>query len=263
MKIRIYDKEELSFFPLYAFTANYDSFQPKTVRPTGYEMPQIFLVNSGNGILNIGNESFILTENDFFYIDADIPHEYSGTDALFHTSYLSFFGSGFDGIKSYYNLGDYGVYKNKNRGSFALSVKKLVDVFDNTDELSSLCALTFGTVTEFFDEACKKEYDDIERVLKFIEENYSKPLTLGDILSCYPYSKAKLCRDFKEKYSESIFDVLTKIRLSHARHLITNFPHIGLKSIAASCGFSDVSYFCKMYKRKYGHTPKGEESRRL
>lgn len=256
MKIRIYEKNELSFFPLYASTSNFNAFQPKTVRPEGYEMPQIFLINSGSGILNVKGESYALGANDFFYIDKNVPHEYYGNDDDFKTSYLSFFGNGFEGISKYYSLKEYGMYENKNRGTFENSLKNLFEVFNTTREISSLCSLTYSAVISFFDEACKKEYEPIEAVYKHLEENYSKMLTLDDILKIYPYSKAKLCRDFKEKYTFTIFEALTNIRLRHARFLINRFPHMSLKNIVSSCGFNDVSYFCKMYKRKYNKTPK-------
>ena len=65
-------------------------------------------------------------------------------------------------------------------------------------------------------------------------------------------------RDFKQKYKITIFEMLTRIRLSHARNMINSNPHLKLTSIAASCGFNDVSYFCKMYKRLYDCSPKSE-----
>ena len=256
MKIRIYEKGDLDFFPFYAYTSNFNAPQPKISRFSGYEMTQIFLVNSGSGILDIMGKSYSLDKNDFFYIDKDVPHEYYGSGDDFKISYLSFISSSFESVKKYYGLKEYGVYKNKNRGSFEASVKNLFQVFDITREISTLCSLTFSTIISFFDEACKKEYEPIEIIYKHLEANYSKMLTLDDILLVYPYSKAKLCRDFKEKYSMTIFEALTAIRLRHAKELITNFPHISLNVIASSCGFNDVSYFCKMYKRKYNSTPK-------
>lgn len=81
-------------------------------------------------------------------------------------------------------------------------------------------------------------------------------ITLDDILTFYPHSKSKLCHDFKEKYGLTIFDALIRIRLRNAHYMIKNNPYIKLREIAKACGFNDVSYFCKMYKRYYGETPK-------
>lgn len=256
MKIRIYEKNQLLFFPIYALTIDYNNMQGAVTRDNGYENPQIFLVNSGEGVLNIDNKSFTLSEGDLFFINENTPHSYFGTNEAFNTSYISFTGAGFDGIKKYYNLTDYGVYKNKNRGSFEASVKHLYKVYDTTHELSALSSMAFSSVISFFDEACLKESTPIESVYKYIEENYHKAISLDDILSVYPYSKAKLCREFKNVYNETIFEKITSVRLEHAHYMLKNFPHMTLREIAFSCGFNDVSYFCKMYKRAYAKAPK-------
>ena len=256
MKIRIYEKNQLSFFPIYALTIDYNTIQNAVTRENGYENPQIFLVNSGEGVLNIDNKSFTLSEGDLFFISAHTPHSYFGTNDAFTTSYISFTGAGFNGIKKYYNLMDYGIYKNKNRGSFEASVKHLYKVFDTTHELSALSSMAFSAVISFFSEVCLKESTPIEAVYKYLEENYRKAISLDDILSVYPYSKAKLCREFKKTYNETIFEKIASVRLEHAHYMLKNFPHLNLKEISFSCGFNDVSYFCKMYKRAYGKTPK-------
>ena len=258
MKTKIYNKEQMSFFPLYLTTIGNRCKQPRIKRINGYERHQIFLVNSGSGVLNIGGQQYIINKNDLFYIAAHIPHEYYGVDGVFETTYISFCGDGFEKIQQYYELGDFGVYKNKNSGSFKSAVENLHEIVDAIHETSTLCALTYSTVISYFDEACKKGYSPIEKVHNYLEENYSKMITLEDILTVYPYSKTKLCRDFKQKYKITIFEMLTRIRLSHARNMINSNPHLKLASIAASCGFNDVSYFCKMYKRLYDCSPKSE-----
>ena len=256
MKLKIYEPSQLAFFPLYISTIDYNMPQIRITRSEGYQMNQVFFVSSGSGILKVDGNVYHLNTNDFFYLAANIPHEYYGIDDEFSTTYISFFGNGFEGIKKYYNIGDYGVYKNKNRGLFITSVKNLYEVFDKTHETSTLCSLTFAAVISYFEEACKKECDVIESVYKYIEENYSKMISLDDILSQYPFSKAKLCKDFKSKYGVAIFEMITSIRLRNAQYMINNYPNLKLKSIAKSCGFNDVSYFCKMYKKQYNYTPK-------
>lgn len=256
MKIKMYSKEQLSFFPIYVTTIDIKFMQGRITRPEGYEMHQIFLVHGGCGILNIDGKSFEICENDLFYIAADVPHEYYGTDKNFMTTYISFCGSGFDSIRKYFHLGSYGIYKNKNRGAFKASVENLFEIFDTVHDTSVLCSHAFSTVITYFDEVCKKEYSPVETVYNYISENYSKMITLDDILSVYPYSKSKLCREFKEMYNQTVFDTLIGIRLRHAKHMINANPKLKLKDISISCGFNDISYFCKMYKRHYGCSPR-------
>lgn len=256
MKIKLYSDEQLSFFPVYAHTADIDYVQPKVTRTYGYEHHQIFLVEKGQAAVSIKNNSILLSENDMFYIGPDVPHEYYGVPDDFTTSFLSFSGKGMCDIKKYYGLYDFGIYQGKNKNKVKNAMKKVFDSLDAAHEVSTICAHTFSSIITFFDETCKKEYSPIENIYNFLEINYSKPISLDELLEIYPYSKAKLCRDFKEKYYMTVFEALISIRLKNAQRIINTNPHMKLQNISILCGFSDVSYFCKMYKRFFGNTPK-------
>ena len=207
-------------------------------------------------MLQINNTEFYLEENDLFYISANIPHSYSPIDENFSTSYLSFFGYGFEKIKKYYSLNSYGIYHKKAKGEFINSLQNLYEKLDSAHETPYLCALAFTTVISFFEEALKKQTSYIENVKNYLESNFQKNICLEDILSFYPYSKAKLCRDFKKTYNITIFDKLLSVRLRHAHEMLISNNNLKLKDIAQACGFNDVSYFCKMYKKRYSVSPK-------
>ena len=256
MKIKIFSPEQTTFFPLYPSTVDINSAQIPISRNEGYKNHQLFVVTDGNGILNIEDKIFNLENGDMFYIKKDIPHKYYGFDSSFSTTYISFFGDGFSGMEKYYMLKNYGVYKNKNSDNFKSYAEKLFKEIDTTDNLSKLCSLVFSAVVSFFSETQKEDIPLIEQVLNFLEKNYNRILTLDDILTLYPYSKTKLCRDFKKKYNITIFEMLTDIRLNYARFMIDENPKIKLNEVISSCGFNDLSYFCKLYKRKYGVSPK-------
>ena len=54
----------------------------------------------------------------------------------------------------------------------------------------------------------------------------------------------------------TVFEKILETRLLHAKSIIKSEPEVKLKQVAESCGFSDVSYFCKMYRRAFGESPK-------
>ncbi len=255
MKTKIYDNS-IPPFPLYPSTTDINFNQSAVARENGYPYDEIFIVKSGSGILTIEGNSYPLEENDMFYLHANVPHEYRRTGDNFVTSFLSYFGNGADTVREYYSLGNFGIFKNKNTGGFEAELSKLFEDFDEIYKASTLSAMTYNTVITFFDEACRIEYTPLEKVYGFLNANYAKPITLDDIISVYPYSKTKLCTDFKRKYGITVFDALTSIRLNHAQLMLRENPHIPLKNISVSCGFSDVSYFCKRYRKAYGHSPK-------
>lgn len=231
--------------------------QHRIFRPTGYHNDQIFLVADGNGIIKLSDEVFPLEKGDMFYLRAGVTHEYYGNNN-FETTYIAYDGDGVRGIRDYYSLGDFKLYSGKNLSAFEHNVETIISTFDSIKDIPTLCAITYSTVIGFFEENCKKEYTSIEEVYHYIESNYASLLTLDDILKFYPYSKAKLCREFKAKYNVTVFEKIIETRLLHAKNIIKSEPEVKLKQVAESCGFGDVSYFCKLYKRAFGESPKAK-----
>ncbi len=255
MKIKCYPPN-LPSFPLYPSTIELNERQSKIIRPKGYSFDEIFVVTDGAGLLEIDGETFTLEKNDMYYLKSGVSHGYTCIGDCFTTSYLSFFGEGRNTVRKYYSLGNFGIYKGKSQGRFESHLKELYSEFDGLQEFSTLSAMTYSCVIAFFDEACKKEYTPIEKVYNYLASHYSSPIILEDLLVFYPYSKTKLCTDFKNTYRKSIFDILTEIRIGHAREMLMLNPHLPLKNIAEASGYSDVSYFCKVYKKLLGTTPK-------
>lgn len=258
MKVKFYEEDQLNYFPLYPCTIDINYPQEKIIRPDGHIFHQIFIVSNGSGIVTVNNTKYTVNKGDMFYLGANVPHSYYGVDNNFKTSYLSFCGNGFENIKRYYNAKDFGVYNNKNTVSFEAQLTNFFECFDTLNELSDFCVSALAVVTAFFDIAHKKEYSPIETVYNFIKKSYFNAITLEDILEFYPFSKSKLCHNFKQKYKITIFEMLTKTRLENARYMIKSNPNIKLDQVAHSCGFNDTSYFCKMYKRFYAESPKNK-----
>ena len=137
MKSKIYD-DSLPTLPIYPSTADINYNQTEMSRENGYWYDEIFIVKAGKGILTIDSESYLLEENDMFFIHAGVPHEYHRIGDKFVTSYLSYFGSSTDNILEYYSLGNFGVFKGKNTGAFESKLLRLFEDFDKIQELSIL-----------------------------------------------------------------------------------------------------------------------------
>ncbi len=256
MKTFVFEPKKL--LTVYPVTCEVRHIQEDVCSVHGVWIEQIFIVEDGSGILGAEGRETALDRGDMYYVRRDTAHYYYGDDD-FKTTFLGFGGELCDGIFDYYGLGKSGVYKGKNAERASLEIKDFLEKSENIRDAAMLSAMAYKTVCAFFGEALKVEYTPIENVYHFLESNFAKPLTLGDIMEFYPYSKSKLCRDFSEKYGMSIFDMLGKIRLSHAKIMLKSEPHVKLERIAAACGYGDTSYFCKAYKREFGETPRGAE----
>lgn len=95
---------------------------------------------------------------------------------------------------------------------------------------------------------------DIKRILQYIYDNYSEPLTLSMLAEEFHFSTVYLSYYIK-KYTEHTFlEILTSIRMYHAALLLkeTNLKN---GEIGSRVGVADERYFGQVFKKTYHITP--------
>lgn len=120
-----------------------------------------------------------------------------------------------------------------------------------------LWRILFCQCKSFFQQALSHDNSDLalqKRMVSYIYEHYQDALTLNEIAASGNISRSKCCIIFKRYLQQSPIDFLNKYRLEVSRYLLTN-THSSIAQIALSCGFNHLSYFSKMFLRKYGCTP--------
>ena len=93
-----------------------------------------------------------------------------------------------------------------------------------------------------------------EMAKKFIFDNYKSKLTISDICSEIGCSKSTLITSFKKQFGTTVNSYVTEVRLKEAANMLAvGDKNIG--EIAIQTGFSDQSYFSKVFSAKFGVTP--------
>ena len=93
----------------------------------------------------------------------------------------------------------------------------------------------------------------IKRAMIYIRQNLSKALTLEEIADYVGISKFYLTREFKRITSQSVFEYINIIRCKEAKRLISEGQTVS--AAARSCGFENMSYFSRTYKKYVGASP--------
>ena len=256
MKSYIPDAKAIKFLPIYPLTADSKYLQEYIYRPYGIGFHQIYIVNEGTGYITVNGKKYNLKKFDMFFVKKDVENVYEGYDDNFTLSFLGFDGFACNSLFEYFDVGDFALYKGKNSVLVQSELDDFLFMLEKTKSAATLSAMLYSIISLFFHEGQRTIISPIEKVKNYIELNYQKPLTLDDILKVYPHSKSKLYRDFFNTYQMTLFDMITDTRLKHADFFLKLNPTVTLKELSASCGFNDISYFCKMYKRKYKKSPK-------
>lgn len=93
-----------------------------------------------------------------------------------------------------------------------------------------------------------------EQIKKFINQNYSKSVTLDEIANRFDCSKSTIMNVFRKKYGITVIAYLNQVRLEQAGKLICD-TDLSFKEIAGECGFYDQNYFSKQFNSKFGCSP--------
>ena len=94
----------------------------------------------------------------------------------------------------------------------------------------------------------------LKQVLEFIEQNYTRPLTLQELSASVSMSPKYFCRFFSEMTHQTPMDYLNRQRIAKAC-LQLDTTDDSITDVAYSNGFNDLSYFIRTFKKYKGITP--------
>lgn len=89
---------------------------------------------------------------------------------------------------------------------------------------------------------------------EYIHENYKRKITITDICNDICCSKTSLLSSFKSEFGSTVNAYLNETRLNEAAKMLRHASG-SVAEIAALTGFSNQSYFSKVFSAKYGVPP--------
>ena len=93
----------------------------------------------------------------------------------------------------------------------------------------------------------------IKNVVEYIQSNMNTAITLDGIAEYVGISKFHLSRDFKRFTGNTIFEYINMTRCRTAASLIAG--GMSVSSAANECGFENLSYFSRTFKKYIGRLP--------
>lgn len=101
------------------------------------------------------------------------------------------------------------------------------------------------------------KYKKLKPALSEISEHYQKNRSMAYYAEQCDMSEVNFRRLFKEYTGKSPVEYRNDIRLENARIKLQSGEY-NVSEAAYESGFSNLSFFIRLYKKKYGHTPKKE-----
>lgn len=90
--------------------------------------------------------------------------------------------------------------------------------------------------------------------LRYMEEHLNEEISRDDVAAVACLSPSHFSRVVKQTFGHSFTDLLARMRVEKARELLAR-TDLNLIRVCLDCGFSDPSYFTKVFRKYTGHTP--------
>jgi len=111
------------------------------------------------------------------------------------------------------------------------------------DMLNTKTEVTVRKANFLFDEICS-----------YMQHNFQNEITRDSVAAEFKITPNHLSRLFRKEGLMRFCDYLTYVRIDRAKFMLSKYD-MTLSEIAGRCGFSDVAYFCRIFKKIVKKTP--------
>lgn len=144
-----------------------------------------------------------------------------------------------------------------NQSAFSLSTMDEEDLYVNFPDFKELCQTLILYLNEAMFPGTTPEYETSDiwnKVLKYIENNYSSRIQAQDIYKELYISERALYYLFKTNAQETFLEFLTRYRIDKAKYFLLTSA-MSISQVAERVGIKDHYYFSRVFKKRTGLTP--------
>ncbi len=237
---------------------------------------ELVFVKNGKGCLNIGSKKLNYANGTLVFLGGNIPHADFGNKEFddnlevviqFRKDFLA------DKLRVFPELSGIKdvIQKSRQVLVFDSVIKDALQVnfeqFDSLDNQGKLVNLFFildylsrnGNYVCLFDsypinKYKKNEIDRLEEAFEYVNNNYSKNISVAQISNKLGYTSNSFCRFFKKMTNRRFMDFVNEFRIEKAVEAF-NENNTMITQVMYNSGFNDPSYFTKQFKKYQGMTP--------
>lgn len=229
-----------------------------------HENLEFHLYLRGNATLLLDGKSFALGAHDIAAIDADAIH-YDATSDFFEYRCLIVDTAFLKQLNvDHFNLHFNPVFRDE-------AVERLFDhlqlvhaAYDDPYRVAKCTAALIDLLLTVFEYHTVSEtptrknsranaFEDIKNAIVYIRSNFEKKLSLDGIAQAVYVNKFQLSREFKKLTGKTVVEYINDYRCRRAAEYIADGKHVS--EAALTCGFENMSYFTKTFKKHIGVLP--------
>ena len=228
-----------------------------------HENLEIQICTEGSGTVLVDSERYTFNKDEVVVVNSNALH-YTGTDTELTYSCLIV---STDFCKQIGIDASLVTFEASIRSeAIALLFKELIRIYSDTSSpyrIAKLNKIMIEILIELVEhhmtdkktvEGDSKRFVIVKGVLSYIRENYRQRITIDEVSKAVLYDKYALCREFKRLTGQTIIENLNNYRCIKAIDYLSE--GYSVSDTASLCGFGNLSFFSKTFKRYIGKLPR-------
>lgn len=94
----------------------------------------------------------------------------------------------------------------------------------------------------------------LQAALAHVAKNFLRPIPESEVATLCNMSPSRFCREFRAAFNSTFVEYLANYRMRQAKRLLAN-PTMAVADVAGAVGFSDPSYFTRVFRKQEGVSP--------
>lgn len=274
-----------AMFPVACY---HDDLMQNSVSWHWHEELEMVVVTEGCAQVSVGAEKFEVAAGDGFFVNAGVLHAASGTgnaNCRFHSLVFHprLVGGSIDSIfwRNYINpLLENNSVKGLRLAGDVEWMRRAIDAAESAwqgcaDEAKGYEFQVRAALSEIIfllsahcesaqsrqpSEKTLRDGERIKHMLQFIQANHAGELNVAAIAESASISESECLRCFRSTLGMTPIQYLIQYRVQRAAELLQT-TQLKITDIGLQCGFQEMSYFAKVFRRICGCTP-GEYRKR-
>lgn len=250
--------------PLYLAGVGCHHHQEHITRPDGYPTFQWIQCHKGQGELIVGDRSYRIGPEQGALLYPNQAHEYYETNGPWEVDWIGFSGALVESFVNQLGFRSSNVFYIIHGEKILAKMRLALKIAQSGDSFRGLqCSgIIYELLLDLYkytsssnDASILQQHSRIKPVLDYMEENYSRVITLEELAHTIHISPQYLCLLFKNTLKIRPFEHLNRVRINKSKDLMFAGRDLEIKTIAAMVGFDNVSYFCAVFKELEGLSP--------
>lgn len=162
----------------------------------------------------------------------------------------------YDFVETFFEENQELLEKHMDVNSVKEYIIKVLDFSSSRSRLKQNLTEHFDRIFTILSEDTEKgNVRELRKAIRFIKENYSRPITTTQIAAEANLNATYFGHLFKQKTGMNLLDYVTNYRITVAKELLLE-TDIPISEVAEKSGFRDQRYFSKRFKQLTGKTPR-------